>query len=226
MRSKETSEDYRYFPEPDLPPLAVDTAWIERVRASLPELPAARRTRYEGLGLSAYDAAVLVADPGMATAFEAILGAGAGAGAGTVPAKEVANFVTGTQARVAKESGYNGTGTAGASRPADIAALLGAIVEGRISRPAGRDLLARHLADGTPAVELLAAAGPGPIMDDAALLEHVDAVIAANPKAVEDFGVGKPVAGFLVGQVMKRTGGAADAAKVAALVRSRLEGEG
>ncbi len=220
MRSKETSEDYRYFPEPDLPPLAVDTAWIERVRAALPELPAARRARYEGLGLSAYDAAVLVADPGMATAFEAILGAG------TVPAKEVANFVTGAQARIAKESGYNGTGTAGASRPADIAALLGAIVEGRISRPAGRDLLARHLADGTPAVELLAAAGPGPILDDAALLEHVDAVIAANPKAVDDFRAGKPVAGFLVGQVMKRTGGAADAAKVTALVRSRLEGEG
>jgi aspartyl-tRNA(Asn)/glutamyl-tRNA(Gln) amidotransferase subunit B len=101
MRSKETSEDYRYFPEPDLPPLAVDEAWIERVRASLPELPEARRTRYEALGLSPYDAAVLVADPGMTAAFEAILRAGA------VPAKEVANFVTGTHARIAKESGYN-----------------------------------------------------------------------------------------------------------------------
>jgi aspartyl-tRNA(Asn)/glutamyl-tRNA(Gln) amidotransferase subunit B len=219
MRSKETSEDYRYFPEPDLPPLAVDAAWIERVQASLPELPAARRARYEGLGLSAYDAAVLVADPGMTTAFEAILDAG------RVPAKEVANFVTGSQARIAKDAGYNEAGTAGPSRPADIAALLGAIVEGRVSRPAGRDLLARHLADGTPAADLLAAAGPGPIADDAALLEHVDTVIAGNPKAVDDFRAGRPVAGFLVGQVMKRTGGAADAAKVAALVRSRLEGE-
>jgi aspartyl-tRNA(Asn)/glutamyl-tRNA(Gln) amidotransferase subunit B len=220
MRSKETSEDYRYFPEPDLPPLAVDDAWTARVRDALPELPGARRARYEGLGLSAYDAAVLVADPGMTMAFEAILGAG------NVPAKEVANFVTGTQARIAKESGYNETGTAGASRPADIALLLGAIVEGRVSRPAGRDLLARHIADGTSAGDLLVAAGPGPIADDAKLLEHIDAVIAANPKAVEDFRAGKPVAGFFVGQVMKRTGGAADAAKVTALVRSRLAGEG
>jgi aspartyl-tRNA(Asn)/glutamyl-tRNA(Gln) amidotransferase subunit B len=222
MRSKEDAQDYRYFPEPDLPPLAVDGAWIERVRAALPELPAARRSRYAALGLSAYDAAVLVADPGMTRAFEAVLDAAAG----PVPAKEVANFVTGSGARVAKESGYNDAGTPGSSRPADIAALLGAIVEGSVSRPAGRDLLARHLADGTPAADLLAAAGPGPISDDAALLEHVDAVIADNPKAVEDFRAGKPVAGFFTGQVMKRTGGAADAAKVTALVWSRLEGEG
>jgi aspartyl-tRNA(Asn)/glutamyl-tRNA(Gln) amidotransferase subunit B len=224
MRSKETSEDYRYFPEPDLPPLAVDAAWIERARASLPELPAARRARYEAMGLSAYDAAVLVADPGMTTAFEAILSAGDTPG--VVPAKEVANFVTGAQARVAKDAGYNDAGTAGMSRPADIAVLLGAIVDGRVSRPAGRDLLARHLADGTPAEDLLAAAGPGPISDDAALVEHIEAVIAANPKAVDDFRAGKPVAGFFTGQVMKRTGGAADAAKVTALVRARLEGEG
>ena len=72
MRAKETSEDYRYFPEPDLPPLRVDAAWIEGVRAALPELPAARRARYVALGLGAYDAAVIVADPTMTTAFEAI----------------------------------------------------------------------------------------------------------------------------------------------------------
>jgi aspartyl-tRNA(Asn)/glutamyl-tRNA(Gln) amidotransferase subunit B len=217
MRSKETSEDYRYFPEPDLPPLHVDPAWIERVRAGLPELPAARRTRYAGLGLSAYDAAVLVADPSMTIAFEAI------SVAGPVPAKEVANFVTGVHARAAKAHGLNAAGTAGASRPADIAALLDAIVSGSVSRPVGRDLLERHLADGTPAPELLASAGPGPISDDAALLEHVDAVIAANPKAVADHAAGKPVTGFLVGQVMRATGGAADATRVAALVRSRLD---
>ena len=72
MRAKETSEDYRYFPDPDLPPLHVEPAWIDRVRATLPELPAARRTRYEALGITPYDAAVLVADPGMTGAFEAI----------------------------------------------------------------------------------------------------------------------------------------------------------
>jgi aspartyl-tRNA(Asn)/glutamyl-tRNA(Gln) amidotransferase subunit B len=220
MRAKETSDDYRYFPDPDLPPLHVDAAWIDTVRASLPELPAARRARYEALGLSAYDAAVLVADPGMTSAFDAITGDGP-----DLPAKEVANFVSGAHARVAKAHGLNAGGTAGSSRAADIAALLGAIVGGGVSRPVGRDLLERHLADGTPAAALLANAGPGPISDDTALLAHVDTVIAANPRAVDDYRAGKPVTGFFVGQVMKATGGAADAARVTQLVRQRLDAE-
>jgi aspartyl-tRNA(Asn)/glutamyl-tRNA(Gln) amidotransferase subunit B len=220
MRAKETSDDYRYFPEPDLPPLHVDTTWIAAIRDSLPELPAARRARYEALGLSPYDAAVLVADPAMTTAFEAISSAGA------VPAKEVSNFVSGAHARAAKASGLNAHGTAGESRPGDLATLLAAIVDGAVSRPVGRDLLDRHLADGAPAAELLAGAGPGPISDDGALLAHIDAVIAANPKAVDDYRAGKPVTGFFVGQVMKATAGAADAAKVTTLVRERLDAGG
>jgi aspartyl-tRNA(Asn)/glutamyl-tRNA(Gln) amidotransferase subunit B len=217
MRAKETSDDYRYFPEPDLPPLHVEPAWIERVRAALPELPAARRARYAGLGITGYDAAVIVADPAMTTAFEAI------SAAGSAPAKQVANFVTGPHARVVKEGGLNASGTAGASSPGGIARLIEAIADGRVSRATGRDLLDRHLADGTAAEALLAAAGPGPISDDAALLGHIDAAIAANPKAVADWRAGKPVTGFLVGQVMKATAGAADASRVADLMRGRLE---
>jgi aspartyl-tRNA(Asn)/glutamyl-tRNA(Gln) amidotransferase subunit B len=220
MRAKETSDDYRYFPDPDLPPLRVEAAWIDGVRSALPELPAARRARYVSLGLGAYDAAVIVADPAMTTAFEAI------SSAGTAPAREVSNFVTGAHARAAKDGGLNATGTAGASSPAGIATLLAAITSGQVSRPTGRDLLDRHLADGTPAAELLDAAGPGPISDDASLLAHVDAVIAANPGAVGDYRAGKPVVGFFVGQVMKATGGAADAARVGTLVRERLDGGG
>ena len=220
MRSKETSEDYRYFPEPDLPPLRVDDAWIERVRAALPELPAARRERYVAAGITPYDAAVIVADPGMTRAFEAI-----SAAAPDLAAKEVANFVSGTHARVAKAVGLNARGTAGASDPASIAALLAAIADGRVGRPIGRDLLDRHLADGTPAADLLATVA-STISDDDALLGHIDAVIAANPRAVADFRAGRPVAGFFVGQVMKATGGAADASRVTALVRTRLEAEG
>ena len=219
MRAKETSDDYRYFPEPDLPPLRVDAAWVGGIRAALPELPAARRARYTSLGITPYDAAVIVADPGMTTGFEAI------SAAGGVPAKEVSNFVTGAHAKAAKAGGLNQAGTAGRSTPAGISALLLAIVDGSVSRPVGRELLDRHLADGTPAAELLAAAGPGPISDDASLLTHVDAVIAANPRAVADYRAGKPVAGFFVGQVMKATGGAADAARVTTLVRERLDGE-
>ncbi len=217
MRSKETSEDYRYFPEPDLPPLHVEPAWIDRVGAGLPELPAARRTRLQALGIAEYDATVIVADAAMTRAFEAISAAGA------APAQEVANFVTGAHARVVKAAGLNASGTAGASTPGGIARLLEAIAGGAVSRPTGRDLLDRHLSEGTAADELLGGAGPAPISDDSALLVHVDVVIAANPKAVADYHAGRPVTGFLVGQVMKATAGAADAARVATLVRQRLD---
>ncbi len=218
MRSKETSEDYRYFPEPDLPPLRVEADWIATIRGTLPELPAARRARYVALGITDYDAAVIVADPSMTSAFEAIAVAGA-----TLPAKEIANFVTGAHARAVKASGLNAAGTAGASSPAGLATLLRAIVEGQVSRSVGRDLIERHLAEGVTADDLLAAAGPGPIADDAALLGHIEAVMAANPRAVADYRSGKPVVGFFVGQVMKVTKGAADASRVAALLGERLD---
>ncbi len=218
MRAKETSEDYRYFPDPDLPPLHVDPAWIERVRQGMPELPAARRARYEQRGLSAYDAAVLVADPLMWRAFEAI-----GAAGGDIPAKDIANFVTGAHARAMKATGPNPHGLAGAGRPADVAALLAAIPGGQVSRQVGRDLLAEHLHSGADAETLLAGAGPGPISDDATLSAMVEAVITDNPGAVADYRAGRPVTGFFVGQVMKRSAGAADAARVTQLVRERLD---
>jgi aspartyl-tRNA(Asn)/glutamyl-tRNA(Gln) amidotransferase subunit B len=224
MRAKETSEDYRYFPEPDLPPLRVDAGWVSAVREALPELPSSRRARYVSLGLGAYDAAVITADPTMSTAFEAI--SAAGAAPAPAPAKEVANFVTGAHAKALKAGDANAAGTAGASSPAGIATLLAAIASGAVTRQVGRELLDRHLAHGTPGAELLASAGPGPISDDAALLAHIEAVVAANPRAVADHRAGKPVAGFLTGQVMKATGGAANAARVTTLVRERLDREG
>ncbi len=220
MREKETSDDYRYFPEPDLPPLHVEAAWIASIRAALPELPAARRARYTALGLSGYDASVLVADPSMTGAFEAITAAG------TVPAKEVSNFVSGIHARELKATGPNEHGLAGRARPADVALLLGAIVDRKVSRAIGKELLDGHFSTGVPAAELLAGAGPAPIGDEATLLAVIDGVIANNPKAVDDFRAGRPVAGFFVGQVMKATAGAADAAKVTQLVRERLDAGG
>ena len=219
MRAKETSEDYRYFPEPDLPPLHVEAAWIDRVRATVPELPAARRARYEAMGITAYDAAVIVADPLMTGAFEALTTAGA-------PAKETSNFVSGPHAREVRTTGPNADGLAGRATAGDLAELLRATVDGRVARSVARELIATHIASGTPASELLASAGPGPISDDATLIGHVDAVIVANPKALADHRAGRPVAGFLVGHVMKATGGAADATRVAALIRERLDAAG
>jgi len=220
MRSKEESHDYRYFPEPDLPPLRVDRVWLETVRARLPELPAARRARYaRDLGLSAYDAAVIVADPTMTTAFELIRAADPG-----LPPKEVANLVTGDYARAAKTIATRTTdGLVGRASGADLADLLRRIGGGEISRANAREVLDEHLASGASVGGIIEARGLRQISDRAALEAIVDQVIAEQPKAVADYRAGKPTIGFLVGQVMKATAGQANAALVQAVVRERLE---
>ena len=149
-----------------------------------------------------YDAAVIVADPGMTVAFEAI----SRGGAGRCPRRRSRTSSPGAHARAAKATGLNAHGTAGAvdagrDRDAPRRDRRGSASRAR----SGRELLERHLADGTPADDLLAGAGPGPISDDAALLGHVDAVIAANPKAVEDYRAGKPV-----DRVLRRPGDEGD----------------
>jgi aspartyl-tRNA(Asn)/glutamyl-tRNA(Gln) amidotransferase subunit B len=220
MRVKESSDDYRYFPEPDLPPLHIDPAWLDAIRARLPELPAARRARYVGeLGLSPYDAAVLVNDEAMTAAFEAIRAAGPG-----LPAKEVANLVTGDYGRALKETAERTpAGLAGRADAASLAYVLGEILGGRLSRPNAREVVADHVAGGTPARDLIAARDFAQISDAVAVGRLVDEVIAANPGAVTDFRAGKAQAvGFLVGQVMKASRGQANAALVQAALRDRL----
>ncbi len=217
MRSKETSDDYRYFPEPDLPPLHVDPAWLGRVRAGLPELPAARRARYEGsLGLGAYDARVLTADPDATALFEATLAADS-----ALPAKSVANWVTGEYLR------RRNTASEGAPVrvvAAELAAIVGAVEDGSISRANGKEVFEAHVQTGDGAAAIIAARGFHQITDTGAVGAAVDEVLAANPAAVADFRAGKVQAvGFLVGQVMKATRGQANAALVQAAVRERLE---
>ena len=221
MRVKETSDDYRYFPEPDLPPLHLNPAWLDEIRARLPELPGARRQRYRDvLGLSPYDASVVVADPTMIHGFEAINAADPG-----LSPKDVANFVTGLHARELKSTGPNDEGLAGRAAPREVAALLRAIRDGVVSRQIGRELLEEHLSSGTAAADLIKSGAPAPINDDASLRGYIDAVIQSNPKAIADYRAGKPVLGFLVGQVMKASAGAADAARTSALFRERLDTE-
>ncbi len=221
MRVKESSDDYRYFPEPDLPPLHLDPAWTDALRAALPELPAARRARYvDELGLSPYDAAVLVSDEAMTVAFEAIRAAGP-----ELPAKEVANLVTGDYGRALKETAERTpAGLAGRADPASLAHVLREVLAGRLSRANAKAVVADHLVGGRPAADVIASRGYALIADAAAVGRLVDAVIAANPAAVADFRAGKAQAvGFLVGQVMKASRGQADATLAQAAVRERLE---
>ncbi len=204
MRSKEDSHDYRYFPEPDLPPLRVDAAWPAEIRSALPELPAARRARYEAeLGLSAYDAV-----------FEGIRAA-----APAADPKTVANWVSGAFLGLLR------TDAAAAARvgPAEIADLIGRVAAGELSGTNAKEVFAAHAADGATVASIVERLGLRQISDTAMIAAAVDDVIAANPKAVDDFRAGKPVLGFFVGQVMKATRGQANAALVQEAVRARLE---
>src|SRR5262245_15645731 len=139
MRSKETSDDYRYFPEPDLPPLRVDAAWLSQIRGELPELPSARRARYrEQLGLSEYDAAVLVADADAGRLFEATLGA-----AKDVDAKPVSNWVTGDYLRL-----RNAADGPISVDPSALALLVRLVGDGTLNRTSARQVLEAHVETG------------------------------------------------------------------------------
>jgi len=217
MRSKETSDDYRYFPEPDLPPLHVDRAWLETLRARLPELPAARRARYQAsLGLGAYDAAVLTADPDATSLFEATLAADP-----AIAPKSVANWVTGEYLRLRKAANPEASVEID---PVELAAIIRAVDDGTISRSNAKEVFEAHASTGQAAAAIIAARGLHQISDSGAVGTAVDEVLAANPAAVADYRAGKVQAvGFLVGQVMKATRGQANAALVQAAVRERLE---
>ncbi len=220
MRSKEDSHDYRYFPEPDLPPLRVAPAWIEAVRAALPELPAARRARYtNALGLSAYDASVITAQPDLTVAFEAISRAGP-----KLSPKEVANFVTGDYGRAANENvARSPERLVGMAQASELADLLGRVEAGELSRTNAREVLVGHISSGASTAEIVAGKGYRQISDSGALGTAIEAVLAANPDAVADHHAGKPALGFLVGQVMKATRGQANAELVGTLLRERLQ---
>ncbi len=220
QRLKEHSDDYRYFPEPDLPPLRVDAAWLDEIRSGLPELPAERRVRYgRDHGLSTYDAAILVDNPAAGRLFEGVQAADP-----SLEPKVIANWVIGEYLRARKDSGDREL----AADPGQLAQLLRLVVDGAISGTNAKEVLAAHLATGRPTAEIVEARGFRQISDASALRAVIDEVVGANPGAVADFRAGKGQAvGFLVGQVMKATRGQANAALVQAALRERLEaGEG
>ena len=219
MRSKEDSHDYRYFPEPDLPPLRPEAAWLDAIRAALPELPAARRARYmDDLGLSPYDAAVLTAEPAAGRLFEGALAADP-----TLKAKTVANWVTGESMRLLKPEMEALSGPAIAIDPAQLGRLVALVEAGDLSGTNAKQVLEAHAREGTTVDALVERLGLRQINDEAALVALVDAVLARHPGPVAELRAGKAqVLGFLVGQVMAASRGQANAAAVRALLESRL----
>jgi aspartyl-tRNA(Asn)/glutamyl-tRNA(Gln) amidotransferase subunit B len=216
MRSKEESEDYRYFQEPDLVPLLVDDAWRERVVASLPELPAARRRRLADAGVERQAAATMVESRDLADMFDAAAGLGA-------DPKLVGNWLTGEVVAYLRRNEIELAETA--LKPEHLQELGQMVGAGGLSSTAAKDVLGFVLAgEGTPG-EVANAHDLSQISDEGALDDEVEKILADNPDVLERLREGdmKPI-GFLVGQVMKATRGKADPKVVSNLIRSKAQG--
>jgi len=215
MRSKEEAHDYRYFPEPDLPPLIVDDARIARVRASLPELPAARRQRFvTQYAIPEYDAGVLTDYAGLADYFEAVAAAAGNA-------KAASNWVMGELLRTMKERGHDALDTP--LEAVRLAGLVRLVDDGTISSSIGKDVFGKMYESGRSADEIVAAEGLAQVGDESALLEIIRGVIAANADAVAQYRAGKmQTFGFLVGQVMKASKGKANPKLANELLKKEL----
>jgi aspartyl-tRNA(Asn)/glutamyl-tRNA(Gln) amidotransferase subunit B len=216
MRSKEEAHDYRYFPEPDLPPLVVDDARIAAVRGTMPELPEARRQRFvAAYGLPVYDAGVLTSSAGLADYFEKVAAA-------TANPKAASNWVMGELLRTMKERGAAIEQVP--LTPAALAGLIGLIDKGTISSSMAKEVFTKMYDSGRPADEIVSAEGLAQNSDEGALLLIVKRVIAANAATVEQFRSGKTKGfGFLVGEVMKGSGGKANPKLANELLKRELQ---
>jgi len=218
MRSKEDAHDYRYFPDPDLPPLLIAADWIERVRGELPELPQQKRERFRReLGLSAYDALSLTASQEVAAYFEAAVGA-----AGAALAKPCANWV---MVDLAARLNKDGLEIASAPvTPSQLAGLIRRIADGTISNNIAKKVFeALWNGEGASADEIIERQGLRQITDSGAIEALVDEVLAANPGNVAEFRAGKEKAfNALVGQVMKAAKGKANPQQVNELLKKKL----
>ncbi len=228
MRSKEHAHDYRYFPEPDLPPLHVDRAWVARIAERLPELPEAKKARFIAEhGLSEYDAAMLTASPAMAAYYEETLREvaklqGALPSSNGAVAKTVANWSITELNRLLNAADLEVEKSP--LRPQHMAELLGLLQGGTIGTPQAKAAFEEMFKTGKTAQSVVEALGLVQLTDTNVIDEAVGQAIQENPKAVEDFLGGKETAAkFLVGQVMKATWGKANPTVVAELLRQQLE---
>jgi aspartyl-tRNA(Asn)/glutamyl-tRNA(Gln) amidotransferase subunit B len=215
MRSKEEARDYRYFPEPDLPPLTLSEARVADARALLPELPRARRRRYvEALALPAYDAQVLTQDRAMAELFEACVAEGC-------EPKRASNWLMGELSRLLNESGERAHVVR--FTPRQLKALLELVEADTISGAAAKEVFAEMFRAGREPADVIAERGLAQVQDTGALEAAVEHVVAANQKNVDAYRAGNAkLLGFFVGQVMKALGGKANPKKVNEALVKRL----
>jgi len=216
MRTKEDAADYRYFPDPDLPPLAIAQEWIERVKAAMPELPRAMAARYVGThGLSEYDASQLTQSLAYAHYFDAAVAAGA-------QPKLASNWITG---EIARRLNTQDIGIEAAPvSAAQLAQLIGRIGDGTVSNNAARQVFeALWSGEGSTVDAIIEAKGLKQMSDSGALEKIVDQVLATNQKNIDEYRAGKDKAfNALVGQVMKASAGKANPAQVNALLKAKL----
>jgi aspartyl-tRNA(Asn)/glutamyl-tRNA(Gln) amidotransferase subunit B len=218
MRSKEDAPGYRYFPDPDLPPLCIDAAWIEQERAALPELPAALAQRLQTrFGLSAYDAGLLTASREWADYFLTMTAEG------TLDPKLCANWMTGELAATLKRTGREVQDSC-VSAP-QLAALLRRIQDGTLSGKMAREVFEILWQEGGEVDALIEARGLSQVSDSGVLEKLIDELLAAHPAQVEEFRAGKDkVFGFFVGRAMKASGGRAHPQQLNELLRRKLSG--
>jgi len=217
LRSKEEAHDYRYFPEPDLVPVAPSEEMLSEAREALPELPAARAGRYEEMGLAVETAQRLAADPGTGDYFEQT------AAAASAEPRVVANWVTGELAAVLRQDGGEAGPADSRVSPEALARLIGLVAEKRISHGSGKQVLALLAAEGGDPEKLVEREGLAQISDSGELETVVAAAIEANPEAAEQVRSGNAkAAGVIVGAVMKETKGRADGGEVSRLIREQL----
>jgi aspartyl-tRNA(Asn)/glutamyl-tRNA(Gln) amidotransferase subunit B len=218
MRSKEEANDYRYFPDPDLLPLAIDEAAIEALRATLPELPDEKAARFaRDHGLSEYDAGVLTASREMAGYYESVV-----KGLGGQP-KLAANWVMGELSGALNRDGLD----VAQSRidAAGLAGLLARIADDTISGKIAKEVFEAMWTEGRGADEIIEAKGLKQITDTSAIERAIDEVMAKNPQQLADYRGGKDkLFGFFVGQVMKATQGKANPAQLNELLKRKLGG--
>jgi len=215
QRLKERADDYRYFPEPDLPPLVVSREWVDEIAAGLPELPDVKRERFMSeFGLSKYDAGVLVADKAVADYYEAVVAASG-------EPKKAANWIIGDLFRLMNAAGIE-IGVVKVS-PEALAALMKMVDEGTINVTTAREVLEEVFTTGKKAGEIVKAKGLAQISDEDALAKLVDQVLDENPEQVTQYLSGKEgLFGWFVGQVMRATRGQANAQVVNDLLAKRL----